>query len=140
MTGITGTFSPPPGTVTLPALTGSVEALSRLPALHHVEAVDGGQLRAVFTPDTPFGRVPFQLRIVVDHADGRRAALRVHGRRGPHVVDVELTAELAAGAESTELHWTADVAVRGPAASAGRRVALDVAGRAIGDAVRAVAS
>ena len=98
-----------------------------------VSAPGGGGFTALFTPITPLGRQPIAARVVTERADEKGAELRVHGRRGPHVIDVELTISFVEASEGAVVSWEAEVWVRGPAASVGQRVALDVARRAIGD-------
>jgi carbon monoxide dehydrogenase subunit G len=109
------------------------EMLAGAASLSDVVSTPGGGFTALFTPTTPFGRQPIAARVVTERADDSGAALRVHGRRGPHVIDVELTITFVEASEGTVVSWEADVWVRGPAASVGQRVALDVARRAIGD-------
>jgi len=109
------------------------EMLAGVASLSDVVSTPGGGFTALFTPATPFGRQPIAARVVTERADESGAALRVHGRRGPHVIDVELTISFVEASEGTVISWEADVWVRGPAASVGQRVALDVARRAIGD-------
>ena len=109
------------------------EKLAGVASLSDVVSMPDGGFTALFTPTTPFGRQPIVARVVTERADERGVALRVHGRRGPHVIDVELTISLVEASEGTVVSWEADVWVRGPAASVGQRVALDVARRAIGD-------
>ncbi|WP_433286423.1 SRPBCC domain-containing protein [Pseudonocardia sp. CA-142604] len=109
------------------------EKLAGVASLSDVVSTPDGGFTALFTPATPFGRQPIATRVATERADERGAALRVHGRRGPHVIDVELTISFVEASEGTIVGWEADVWVRGPAASVGQRVALDVARRAIGD-------
>ncbi|GAA1206956.1 SRPBCC domain-containing protein [Pseudonocardia alaniniphila] len=109
------------------------EKLAGVEALSDVASTPDGGFTALVTPATPFGSQPIAARVVTERADESGASLRVHGRRGPHVIDVELAISFVEAPEGTVVRWEADVWVRGPAASVGQRVALDVARRAIGD-------
>ena len=130
---IGGQFTAASSVGALRVLGTQPEKLAGVASLSDVVSAPGGGFTALFTPHTPFGRQPIATRVVTERADENGAALRVHGRRGPHVIDVELTISFAEAAEGTVVSWDAEVWVRGPAASVGQRVALDVARRAIGD-------
>jgi len=130
---VKGEFTTTTSAGALRALDSQPEKLAGVPALDDVLATPDGGFTALFTPTTPFGRQPIETRVVTERADESGAELRVHGRRGPHVIDVELTISLAEASGGTVVTWEAEVGVRGAAASVGQRVALDVARRAIGD-------
>lgn len=115
------------------------DRLAGVPTLSDVTPAPGQSVRALFSPATPFGQIPIAVHIVPRETNGGDVRLRVHGRRGPHALDVELELRLTPLASGTCVNWRADIAVRGPAASVGQRVAIDVATRAIGEVLAAAA-
>ena len=137
---ITGQFTTTAGIGALRSLHADPKKLSAVPAFAEVEPAVGGGFAVVLTPATPFGRQPIDARIVTERADDTGSTLRVHGRRGPHVIDVHLVINLGDVAPHTVVRWEAEVEVRGPAASVAQRVAPDVVGHAIGDLLMATAA
>ena len=110
--------------------------LARVPALRDVTVTDHGTVRTVFSPVTPLGPVPLRMAIVVEHADTTGARLRVNASRGAQAVDVDLRLGFREAGDATQVSWTAEVRVRGAAASVGQRVAGDIARRAIADVLQ----
>jgi carbon monoxide dehydrogenase subunit G len=130
---ISGQFTTTASVGALRALNAEPEKLSALPTLGDVVSTADGRFAVVFTAATPFGPQPIEARVVTERADETGSALRVHGRRGTHVIDVELTISWEEIQGGTAVSWEAEVGVRGPAASVAQRVAADVARCAIGD-------
>jgi carbon monoxide dehydrogenase subunit G len=137
---ITGLFTTTAGIGALRSMHADPKKLSAVPAFADVEPTAGGGFTVVLTPATSFGRQPIEARIVTERADDTGCTLRVHGRRGPHVIDVHLVIGLGDEPARTLVRWEAEVEVRGPGASVAQRVAPDVVGHAIGDLLMSTAA
>jgi carbon monoxide dehydrogenase subunit G len=109
-------------------------------SLSNVRRDDAGVFRAVFTPPHAVVPFPLQVTITVQRVTADGALLSVHGRRGPHAVDVVLTVDLTDEPGGTRVSWAADLAIRGPAAGVGQRVARDLASAAISDVLHQAAA
>lgn len=136
---VLGEFTSRSGVDALRGLRDRTELLEGVATLSDVRPGREQSVRALFTPTTPFGQIPIAVHIVPLETNDRDASLRVHGRRGPHVLDVRLALSFTPLASGTQIAWQAEVDVRGPAASIGQRVAIDVARRAIEEVLAAVA-
>ena len=137
-----GAFTTAASAAQLRALFGSPTGLEAVPVLRDVTRRDPETLSMVFTPRISLGPIPMAttVRTVSDAAE--RVELAVNGQRGSQAVDVALVVELAAaqdGRPGTAVSWTADVVVRGVAASVGQRVGGDLATQAIGDLLASAA-
>lgn len=91
-------------------------------------------MRATFSPITALGPIPLATTITTVSRSGSRAVLRVVGRRGVQSVTVDLELDVHDDTGDTTgavVSWSAEVVVRGSAASVGQRVARDIATRAI---------
>ncbi|MEW2398247.1 SRPBCC domain-containing protein [Streptomyces sp. NPDC046862] len=99
-----------------------------------------GSVQALFTPRTPFGRIPLRTRIRAERADSEGAVLAVHAVRAQHAVDVRIQLAFSAAESGSRVTWCADLAVRGPAASVSQRVAREVAARVIGEVLESAAA
>lgn len=129
---VCGSFPTTTPVEALRALSTSPELLEQVSTLSGVEAGPDGVLHTVFTPSISLGRIPLRTTITTLSADDRGAQLRVVGRRGVQGVDVLLDLTFTPVDAGIEVSWSADVVVRGNAASVGQRVARDLATRAIG--------
>jgi hypothetical protein len=144
---INGQFVTPVSPASLLALPLRFAALGDGPSswaavgsLRDVRRDDAGVFRAVFTPPHAVVPIPLQVTITVQRAAADGALLYVHGRRGPHAVDVALTVDLSDEPGGTRVSWAADLAIRGPAAGVGQRVARDLASAAISDVLHQAAA
>lgn len=137
---LNGQFLAPVSPASLLALRNGQSGLATVNCLRDVRWDDAGVLRAVFTPPRTVVPIPLQVIITVKRADADGALLQVHGRRGPHAVDVALSVDFSSSAGGTHVTWSAELAVRGPAASVGQRVARDIATAAIIDVLHQAAA
>lgn len=138
---INGQFLAPVSPASLLALREGTSGLAAVGSLRDVRRDDTGVVRALFTPPHTVVPIPLQVAITLERAAAEGVVLRVHGRRGPHAVDVTLTVDFGSGgAEGTRVTWAADLTIRGPAAGVGQRVARDLATAAIGDVLRQAAA
>jgi hypothetical protein len=136
---INGQFVTPVSPASLLALQDG-PSWAAVGSLRDVRRDDAGVFRAVFTPPHAVVPIPLQVTITVQRAAADGALLYVHGRRGPHAVDVALTVDLRDEPGGTRVTWAADLAIRGPAAGVGQRVARDLATAAIGDVLHQAAA
>jgi Carbon monoxide dehydrogenase subunit G (CoxG) len=137
---INGQFVTPVSTASLLALRDGPSSWAPVGSLRDVRRDDAGVFRAVFTPPHAVVPIPLQVTITVQRAAADGALLYVHGRRGPHAVDVALTVDLTDEPGGTRVSWDADLAIRGPAAGVGQRVARDLASAAISDVLHQAAA
>ena len=144
---INGQFVTPVSPASLLALPLRFAALGDGPSswaavgsLREVRRDGAGVFRAVFTPPQAVVPIPLQVTITVQRAAADGALLSVHGRRGPHAVDVALTVDFSDEPGGTRVSWAADLAIRGPAAGVGQRVARDLASAAISDVLHQAAA
>ncbi len=140
---INGQFVTPVSPASLLALRDGPSSWAAVGSLSDVRRDDAGVFRAVFTPPHAVVPIPLLLTITVQRAAADGALLHVHGRRGPHAVDVALTVDFSdelGGAAGTRVSWAADLAIRGPAAGVGQRVARDLASAAISDVLHQAAA
>jgi Carbon monoxide dehydrogenase subunit G (CoxG) len=137
---INGQFVTPVSPASLLALQDGPGSLAEVGSLSNVRRDDAGVIRAVFTPPHAVLPIPLQITITVQRAAADGALLHVHGRRGPHAVDVALTVDLSDDPGGTRVSWAADLAIRGPAAGVGQRVARDLASAAISDVLHQAAA
>ena len=137
---INGQFNTSASIAQLRALQGQPAALANVATLRDVSVAGGGVIEALFTPKTSFGRLPIAVRITPEPTGDNGGELRVHGRRGQHVIDVDIRLSFAGNGTATAVSWDADVVVRGPAASVGQRVARDLTRQAIADVLQAAAA
>lgn len=144
-----GEFSTTTSIDRLLAGAGEPGVLAGVASLSDVERRPDGAIGAVFHPVTPLGRM--SLRTVItrteeDRTEGGTTAvrLRVVGRRGVQAVDCDLCALLSVegtgAVGGTTVRWSADLVVRGNAASVGQRVAREVAARAVATVLQEVAA
>lgn len=135
---------PPASLLALPLRFAAFEdgpsSWAAIGGLRNVRRDDAGVIRAVFTPPHAVVPIPLQVTITVQRATADGALLHVHGRRGPHVVDVALTVDFTGEPGGTRVSWAADLAIRGPAAGVGQRVARDLARAAISDVLHQAAA
>lgn len=136
---VLGEFTTKSGVDALRSLRDRIDRLAQVPSLSEVRSAPGQSVRAMFSPATPFGQMPITVHIIPMETNGQDVRLDVHGRRGPHTLDVEIALTFASLVSGTHVKWLADIAVRGPAASVGQRVATDIAQRAIGEVLAAAA-
>jgi carbon monoxide dehydrogenase subunit G len=136
---VEGVFPTDATVAQLHALFASPASLETVPCLAEVVRTDSRTLRMVFTPRLALGPVPLATAVVTTGASAERVELKVCGRHGAQMVDVALVVCLAPTELGTTVSWTADVVVRGAAASVGQRVAGDLAARAIGDLLASAA-
>lgn len=136
---VSGEFVTTTSPAALVRLRRDPDRLACVPRLRDTKVSDDGSVRTVFTPVTPLGRVPLSTAIRVDHADDTGARLRVNASRGAQAVDVDLRLGFCEAGDATQVSWTAEVHVRGAAASVGQRVAADIARRAISDVLQSAA-
>ncbi len=125
------------------ALTGLLSDAGRLEGVGGLSSVSvsgADTLDCIFSPVTSLGRIPLRTTITTLSAAPDAAALRVVGVRGHQAVDADIALEFAPADSGTTVRWTADVVVRGGAASVGQRVWSELASRAIGDVLAAAAS
>ncbi|KAA1378148.1 SRPBCC domain-containing protein [Aeromicrobium fastidiosum] len=136
---ISGEFTARATVGELRSLSGSADVLASVSTLSEIRPVEG-MIRAVFSPTTALGRIPLRTTIetLVDTDAGAR--LRVRGSRAGHGVDVDLHLAFSPVPIGTVVSWTADLVVRGNAASVGQRVAGSVASHAIQDVLEQAAS
>ncbi|WP_017240872.1 SRPBCC domain-containing protein [Streptomyces sp. SS] len=137
---IAGEFTTPSSGASLAGLTDRVDELTAVPTLDEVTNGPDGSVCALFSPVTPFGRLPLRTRIRTERADADGAVLAVHARRAQHAVDVTIELGFVPCDAGSRVTWSADLTVRGPAASVGQRVAREVAARAIAEVLQAAAS
>jgi Carbon monoxide dehydrogenase subunit G (CoxG) len=137
---INGQFVTPISPASLLALRDGPGSWAAVGSLRDVRRDDAGAFRAVFTPPHAVVPIPLQVTITVQRATADGALLHVHGRRGPHAVDVALTVDLSDEPGGTRVSWAADLAIRGPAAGVGQRVARDLASAAISDVLHQAAA
>lgn len=137
---ITGEFVTQASGAGLAKLACRTAELPAVAPLDDVTTGPDGSVHALFSPATPFGRLPLHTRIRAEHADEGGAVLAVHARRAQHAVDVRIELAFVPCESGSRVTWSADLIVRGPAASVGQRVAREVAGRAIGDVLRSAAA
>jgi Carbon monoxide dehydrogenase subunit G (CoxG) len=137
---INGQFVTPVSPASLLALQDGQGSWAEVGSLSNVRRDDAGVFRAVFTPPHAVVPIPLQITITVQRAAADGALLHVHGRRGPHAVDVALTVDLSDDPGGTRVSWAADLAIRGPAAGVGQRVARDLASAAISDVIHQAAA
>ncbi len=137
---ITGAFTTATPVGGLRALGSRAELLEQVSTLRDVRAGGADVVHAVFLPVIALGRIPLATTITTLEESETGARLRVTGRRGVQLVDVDLRLEFAAERDRTTVTWQAEVVVRGNAASVGQRVARDIAARAIGDVLAEAAA
>ena len=137
---INGQFVTPVSPASLLALQDGPSSWAEVGSLSNVRRDGAGVFRAVFTPPHAVVPIPFQVTISVQRAAADGALLHVHGRRGPNAVDVALTVDLTDEPGGMRVTWAADLAIRGPAAGVGQRVARDLATAAIGDVLHQAAA
>lgn len=139
---ISGQFVTPTAADALRKLGEDDHKLSTVSGLQDVHTTGDGVIHAMYAPAALFVPSPFRVAIRTDRLDDNRAALRVHARLGPNAVDVQLTITFANTRKrpGTAVHWSADVAVRGPAASVGQRVTRDLATKALDEVLQATAA
>jgi hypothetical protein len=137
---INGQFVTPVSPASLLTLRDGPVSWAAVGSLRDVRRDDAGVFRAVFTPPHAVVPIPLQVTITVQRAAADGALLHVHGRRGPHAVDVALTVDLSDDPGGTRVSWAADLAIRGPAAGVGQRVARDLASAAISDVLHQAAA
>ncbi|CAM5451625.1 hypothetical protein SALBM311S_04557 [Streptomyces alboniger] len=137
---ITGEFTVSGSGAALAALAARTEELSSVTALTEVTVGQDGAVNALFSPLTPFGRIPLRTRIRAEQANSEGALLAVHAVRAQHAVDVRIHLTFSAEESGSRVTWSADLAVRGPAASVSQRVARQVAARAIGEVLESAAA
>jgi carbon monoxide dehydrogenase subunit G len=137
---ITGAFTTATPVGGLRALGSRPELLEQVSTLRDVRAGGAAVVHAVFLPVIALGRIPLATTITTLEESETGARLRVTGRRGVQLVDVDLRLEFAAERDRTTVTWQAEVVVRGNAASVGQRVARDIAARAIGDVLAEAAA
>ena len=135
-----GAFRTSASTAQLRELVGVPGVLATVPTLHEVVRRSPDTISTVFTPRIGLGPFPLSTTIVTTSEAEHRVELAVRGRRGSQVVDVALVIELGDVEGGTAVSWTADVALRGVVASVGQRVGQDLATRAIGELLAAVAA
>ena len=135
----TGAFLTQASAGQLRTLLASPTGLETIATLRHVVRTGPETLSMLFTPVLALGPVPLETTVVTTYDSEQRVDLAVRGRRGSQVVDVTLVVELGESRDGTAVSWTADVAVRGVAASVGQRVAGDLAGQAISDVLKSSA-
>ena len=133
---ITGQLTTPASRAQLRTVLASPEALSALTTLRDVTRTDPTTLSMTFTPSLGLGPIPFATTVVTKTDNDDHVELAVHGRYCAHVVDVALSVDLGPADDGTLVGWSADVAVRGAAASVGQRVVRDLATKAIDDVLR----
>lgn len=136
---LSGDFTTSSTVDALCALEGQTGRLATVPMLSEVTSGPDRSIDALFSPATPFGRAPMAVRIVPLETSTDGARLRVHGRHGPHAVDVQLALTFVPDSAGTKVSWQAEVDVLGPAASVAQRVACDLARRAIGEVLSSAA-
>ncbi|WP_128377189.1 SRPBCC domain-containing protein [Streptomyces cavernae] len=137
---LTGEFTTAGSGAALAALAGRTDELKAVATLDEVTTDADGAVRALFTPATPFGPLPLRTRIRTERADASGAVLAVHAVRAQHAVDVRIELAFTAGESGSRVTWSAELALRGPAASVGQRVAREVANRAIAEVLRGAAA
>jgi carbon monoxide dehydrogenase subunit G (CoxG) len=137
---INGHFVTPVSPAALLALRDGPGTWAEVGSLSDVRRDGAGVFRAVFTPPHAVVPIPLQVTITVQRAAADGALLHVHGRRGPHAVDVALTVDFSDEPGGTRVSWAADLAIRGPAAGVGQRVARDLASAAISDVLHQAAA
>ncbi|MFI5706355.1 SRPBCC domain-containing protein [Kribbella sp. NPDC051620] len=137
---LTGRFSTTVTPTALLALQRDFGALSRVPGFTDVRIDASGNVRAQFTPRDLFVPMPFALTVEVERLEASEAVLTVQAGRGSTLVDVGLRMEFAAEGAATTVSWAAEVAVRGPGASAGQRVVRDLVWVAIDEVLRGAAA
>ena len=137
---IGGEFITPGSGTALAALAGRTDDLKAVAALDDVTTGPDGSVRALFSPVTPFGRLGLRTRIRAERADAAGAVLTVHAVRAQHAVDVRIELGFVPVDQGSRVTWSADLTVRGPAASVGQRVAREVARRAIAEVLQGAAA
>ena len=137
---VTGSFSTTATVAGLRSLTSAPDLLEAVPTLRDVRAVAPGVVHTVFSPVIALGRIPLATTITTVEDSEEGATLHVVGRRGVQSVDVDLVLCFSPAQDGTDVDWSAEVVVRGNAASVGQRVARDIATRAIGEVLRDAAT
>ncbi len=130
---VSGEFTTATPVADLRALGSKPDMLERVSTLRDVRSGAEGVVHAVFTPVIALGQIPLATTITTVEENETGARLRVVGRRGTQLVDVDLRMSFTSTADgAATVNWQADLVVRGNAASVGQRVARDLATRAIG--------
>jgi len=129
---VAGEFTTATPIAGLRALGAKPDVLERVSTLRDVRTGAGGVVHAVFTPSISLGQIPLATTITTLEEDETGARLRVVGRRGTQLVDVDLRMDFKSTTDGvTVVNWNAGLIVRGNAASVGQRVARDITMRAI---------
>ncbi|GAA3485570.1 SRPBCC domain-containing protein [Streptomyces yanii] len=135
-----GEFTTPTPSTALTALGDNKPALQAVPAFRSLSVSEDGTIVTVFTPVTPFGRMTLNTLIRTEEISAHGAVLRVTAHRAQHAVDARIELRFAAEGSGSHVTWVADLAVLGPAASVGQRVAREVATRTIGETLQSAAA